>query len=93
MLYHGFYVKMTPQKKIPREKKDGSIAFCDGFQIEIFSDSSEKIPVDSFTAAVGFEILNNSAQDAEQFAEDVIDSEEKEYLRLLKEYDKNNNSP
>lgn len=93
MLYHGFYVKFTPLKNIQREKKDGSIAFCSGFQIEIFSDSSEEIPVDVFMAAVGFEILNNSVQNTEQFAMDVIESEEKEYLRLLEEYDKNNNSP
>lgn len=86
MLYHGFYVKMTPLKNIQRERKDGSIAFCDGFQIEIFSDKSEKVTVDVFTAAVGFEILNNSVHDAEEFAKDVIESEEKEYLRLIKEY-------
>ena len=93
MLYHGFYIKFTPLENIQRQKKDGSIALCDGFQIEIFSDSSEEIPVDAFTAAISFEILNNSVQDAEQFAKDVIDSEEKEYLKLLEEYDKNNNSP
>lgn len=86
MRYHGFYVKMTPLKNIQREKKDGSIALCDGFQIEIFSDRSEEIPVDVFTAAVGFEILNNTVEDAEEFAKDVIESEEKEYLRLIKEY-------
>lgn len=61
--------------------------------MKFFSDSSEKIPLDAFTAAVGLEILNNSVQDAEQFAMDVIESEEKEYLKLLEEYDKNNNSP
>ena len=89
MLYHGFYVKITPLKKIRREKKDGSMAICDGFQIEIFSDRSEEIPVDVFMAAVGFEILGDSVQDAEQFAKDVIDSEEKAYLRLLEEYGEN----
>ena len=89
MLYHGFYVKITPLKNIQRVKKDGSITLCDGFQIEIFSDCSEEIPVDVFMAAVGFEILSNSVQDAEQFAKDVIDSEEKEYLKLLEEYNRN----
>lgn len=82
-------MKITPLKKIQREKKDGSITLCDGFQIEIFSDRSEVIPMDVFTAAVGFEILSNSVQDAEQFTKDVIDSEEKEYLRLLEEYVEN----
>lgn len=44
------------------------------------------IPVDFFTAAVGFEIVNDSVWDAKQFAEDVIDCEEKEYLRLVEEF-------
>ena len=57
MLYHGFYVKITSLRKIQKEKKDGSITLCDGFQIEIFSDRLEEIPVDVFRAAVGFEIL------------------------------------
>lgn len=86
MLYHGFYVKITPMQNIQREHKDGSIIMCDGFQIGIFSDSTEMIPVDFFTAAVGFEIVNDSVQDAKQFAEDVIDCEEKEYLRLVEEF-------
>ena len=86
-------MKFTPLKNIQREKKDGNIALCDGFQIEIFSDSSEEIPLDAFTAAVGLEILNNSVQDVKQFAKDVIDSEEKEYLRLISEYESNDNSP
>ena len=90
MLYHGFYVKFTSLENIQREKKDGSIDLCGGFQIEIFSDSSEEIPVDAFTAAVGFEILNNSVRDVKQFAMDVIESEEKEYLKLLVEYNRSN---
>ena len=44
--------------------------------------------MDAFTAAVGFEILNNSVQDVKQFAKDVIDSEEKGYLKLLEEYNR-----
>lgn len=80
MLYHGFYVKITPLENIQGEKKDRSITVCNGFQIEIFSDRSENIPVDVFTAAVGFEILKDSIFDAEQFAMDVIESEEKEYM-------------
>ena len=86
MLYHGFYVKITPLENIQRERKDGSIALCNGFQIEIFSDQSEEVTVDVFTAAVGFEILKNSVSDAEQFAMDVIESEEKEYMRMIQEF-------
>ena len=83
MLYHGFYIKINPLKNIQREKKDGTVTECDGFQIEIFSNSSEEILLDSFTAAVGFEILTNDISDAEEFAKDVVESEEKGYLRMV----------
>lgn len=86
MLYHGFYVKITPLENIQRERKDGSITDCNGFQIEIFSDKSEEVTVDVFTAAIGFEILKDSVSDAEQFAMDVIDSEEKEYMKMIQEF-------
>ena len=83
MLYHGFYRKINPLKNIQREKKDGTVTESDGFQIEIFSDNSENILLDSFTAAVGFEILKNDISDAEEFARDVVESEEKGYLRMM----------
>ena len=86
MLYHGFYVKITPLENIQRERKDGSITDCNGFQIEIFSDQSEEVTVDVFTAAVGFEILKDSVSDAQQFAMDVIESEEKEYMKMIQEF-------
>ncbi len=68
------------------EKRGGSIVCCDGFQIEIFSDKSEEVTENVFTAAVGFEILKDSVSDAEQFAMDVIESEEKEYVRWIEGY-------
>lgn len=86
MLYHGFYVKITPLENIQREGKDGSITDCNGFQIEIFSGQSEEVTVDVFTAAVGFEILKDSVSDAQQFAMDVVDSEEKEYMKMIQEF-------
>jgi len=83
MLYHGFYINILPLKNIQREKKDGTVTECDGFQIEIFSDSSKEILLDSFTAAVGFEILKNDISDAEEFAKDVVEAEEKGYLKMV----------
>ena len=83
MLYHGFYIKINPLNNIQREKKDGTVTECDGFQIEIFSNSSEEILLDSFTAAVGFEILKNDISDAEEFARDVVEVEEKGYFRMM----------
>lgn len=87
MQYKGFFVKITPDKNLSREDKNGEIVARDGFTIEVFADESEKLEIDIFSAAVDFEILKNDISEAEQFAKDYIDSEEKEYLRLIDEYD------
>ena len=86
MKYKGFFVKITPDKNLSREDKNGKIVACDGFTIEVFSDESEEIEIDVFSAAVDFELLKNSLDEAEQFAKDYIDCEEKEYQRMLDEF-------
>lgn len=89
MKYKGFWVKITPVKNLSREDKNGEIIACNGFTIEVFSDESEKIEIDVFSAAVDFELLQNSFEEAVQFAKDYIDSEEKEYQRMLDEFNIN----
>ena len=86
MKYKGFFVKITPDTNLLRENKNGEIVACEGFTIEVFSDESEKLEIDVFSAAVDFELLQNSCEEAVQFANDYIDSEEKAYLRLIEEY-------
>ncbi len=86
MKYKGFFVKITPDTNLSRENKNGKIIACEGFTIEIFSDESEKVEIDIFSAAVDFELLKNSLEEAAQFAMDYIDSEEKEYCRMLDEF-------
>ena len=86
MKYKGFFVKITPDNYLPRENGDGEIVSCIGFRIEVFSDESEKVEIDIFSAAVGFELIKNSISEAEQFAKDYIDCEEKEYQRMLDEF-------
>ena len=85
MKYKGFYVKITPDTDLHREDKDGNNIRCKGFTIEVFSDESKKLEIDVFSAAVDFEILENSISEAEQFAKDYIDCEEKEYCRMIEE--------
>lgn len=89
MKYKGFFVKITPDKNLSREDKNGEIVACNGFTIEVFSDESEKIEIDVFSASVDFELLKNSLEEAEQFAKDYIDCEEKEYQRMLDEFNIN----
>lgn len=85
MKYKGFFVKITSDKNLSREDKNGEMVTCEGFTIKIFSDESERLEIDVFSAAVDFELIKNSIDEAEQFAKDYIDCEEKEYLRLIEE--------
>lgn len=86
MRYKGFYVKITPDTDLHREDKNGKDIRCNGFTIEVFADESEKLEIDIFSVAVDFELLGNSFEEAEQFAKDYIDCEEKEYRRMIDGY-------
>lgn len=83
MRYKGFYVKISPDTDLHREDKDGNDVRCNGFTVEVFADKSEKLEIDVFSAAVDFELLEDSISEAEQFAKDYIDCEEKEYKRIM----------
>lgn len=89
MKYKGFFVKITPDEYLPREDDNGEIVACEGFKIEVFADESENVEIDIFTAAVNFELVKNSLNEVEQFAKDYIDCEEKEYRRMLDEFNEN----
>ena len=77
MKYKGFYVKITPDTDLHREDKDGNDVQCNGFVIEVFADESERVQIAVFSAAVDFELMKNSLEEAEQFAKDYIDCEVK----------------
>lgn len=77
MRYKDFYVRITPDKYIPKVDKKGDKILCEGFLIQIFADKNEQVEIDNFTAAVGFEILEDSLAEAKQLAKDYIDCEGK----------------
>lgn len=77
MRYKDFYVRITPDKYIPRVDKKGDKILCEGFLIQIFAYKNEQNEIDNFSAAVGFEILENSLAEAKQLAKDYIDCEGK----------------
>ena len=79
MRYKDFHVRITPDKYIPRVDKKGNKILCEGFLIQIFADKTERDEIDNFTAAVGFEILENSFAEAVQFAKDFVECENKIY--------------
>ena len=86
MRYEPLYVKITPDTDLHREDKGGNDVRCNGFTIEVFSDESERFQIDVFSAAVDFELLKDSLEEAEQFAKDYVDCEEKEYRRMIDEF-------
>ena len=79
MKYRGFYVKIS-QESVVRHDKDGNEVQCAGFVIEIFESEQSVIPLDGITAAVDFELLEPSVEEAEQFVKDYIDSERKKLI-------------
>lgn len=84
MRYKDFYVRITPDKYIPRVDKKGDKILCEGFLIQIFAYKNEQDEIDNFSVAVGFEILENSLAEAVQFAKDFVECEWKEYLKVVK---------
>ena len=78
MRYKDFYVRITPDNSIQRVDKKGNEVLCEGFLIQVFTDETERIEIDNFSAAVGFEILGNSFAEAVQFAKDFVECEGKE---------------
>ena len=79
MRYKDFYVRITPDKYITRVDKKGDKILCEGFLIQIFADKTERDEIDNFSAAVGFEILEDSFAEAVQFSKDFVECEGKEY--------------
>ena len=75
MNYKDFEIRLT-EAKIPRQDRQGRNIECDGFIVEIFTQDSA-VPVNVFNAAVGYELLENSIDEAEQLVKDYIDVEEK----------------
>ena len=84
MRYKGFYIKISPDRNIHRVNKKGRDVLCEGFLIQVFTDETERVEIDNFSAAVGFEILENSFAEAVQLAKDFVECEGKDYLKVVK---------
>ena len=72
MKYRGMFVEITPENGIVREDLDGGTKVCSGYRYRVFSDTEM---TDEFCAAVGFELPDDSTENAELFAREYIDCE------------------
>ena len=57
-----------------------------GLQLKSLQISPKSLKLMIFSAAVNFELLENSISEVEQFAKDYVDCEEKEYRRMIDEF-------
>ena len=89
MKYKGFYRRIVPDNEIKRVNKKGRDVLCEGFMIQVFEDETEQVEIDNFSAAVGFEILEKSLAEAEQFAKDYVECEGKEYRNSMDRFSEN----
>ena len=79
MRYKGYVVRITPADNLKRTDELGRETTCEGFRFEVFRDKEMTDLLDEFSAAVGYEILENNLEEAEQFAKDTIICEEKQF--------------
>ena len=79
MQYKGYVVRITPTDDLKRTDELGRETTCEGFRFEVFRDKEMTDLLDEFSAAVGYEILEHSLEEAEQFAKDTIICEEKQF--------------
>ena len=75
MKYRGMFVEITSETGIERVDMDGSPKVCAGYRYRIFSDAGMQDMTDEFCAAVGFELPDDSTENAELFAREYIDCE------------------
>ena len=78
MKYKAYWITITPADDLVRSDEQGNKTVCEGFNIKVFKDKQKTKLFDEFSAAVGYEILENSVEEAEQFAKDTIVCEEKQ---------------
>ncbi len=85
MVYKNFYISITESNDIYRTDSDGNMISCEGFSFEIFPTENRTQKIDEFSAAVGYEILEKSLSEAEQFVKDHIDLEGSELKGFITE--------
>ena len=79
MKYKGFYIDITPDDHLVRTDSGGNEVICRGFSFSVFTDEARTEKFDEFSAAVGYEVLAEDMEEAEQFAKVVVGCEDKAF--------------
>ena len=78
------FVKISPEQIIRQDEKVHADV-CDGFLIEIFEDDCCPVPLEIIGAAVGYELSENSEDEAAEFAKDYVDDMIETYREMQRE--------
>lgn len=82
--YRNVFVKISPEQIIRHDEKQHANV-CDGFLIEIFGDESCPVPLEIISAAVGYELSENSEDETAEFAKDYVDDMIEIYREMQRE--------
>ena len=82
--YKDVFVKITPEQII-RLDEHGHANVCDGFLIEIYDDDHCPVPLEIIGAAVGYELSENSEDEAAEFVREYIDDMIETYREMQRE--------
>lgn len=80
--YKRFCAEVTPNRQ-QRKSDNGRMQECDGFAVSIYADIEKRLLLEQIQITVGYELLTGDDSDIEQFVKDYIDSEQKEYYRMI----------
>ena len=82
--YKEFFIRLTPENLI-RQDEAGTADVCDGFLIEILDAENSPVPLEIISAAVGYELSENSREEAVKFTKEYIDDMAVIYRELTAE--------
>ena len=78
------FVKISPEQIIRHDEKVHADV-CDGFLIEIFEDDCCPVPLEIIGAAVGYELSENSEDEAAEFVREYNDDMIETYREMQRE--------
>ena len=82
--YRDVFVKLTPEQIIRHDEKVHADV-CDGFLIEIYEDDHCQVPLEIISAAVRYELSENSEDEAAEFVREYIDDMIEIYREMQRE--------
>ena len=84
MQYEEFFIRLIPET-LMRQNENGTADVRDGFLIEILDSENSPVPLEIISAAAGYELSENSEEEAAEFSKEYLDNMAVIYRRLTAE--------